>query len=467
MTFRQFSTKRSLVGATIAAVGVVAVVGGWASISNVNGAGGGDGGRAAALAVSTVTLEKSSGYEVRRQYTGRVDARRTSALSFERAGRLAAVLVAEGQAISAGSAMAKLDTRKLQAERRQLVAQRDVAAAVLDEMIAGPRQEDIDEAGAQVEAYRAREKRLQIRAERLTKLQQSNAANRDELDEAVFERQAVAAELRAAEHRLLELRNGTRAEQVRAQRATAAAFEARIAAIDVDLEDSVIKAPYDGRVDRRLVDEGTIIAVGEPVLRLVEQGAPEVWVGLPVHAADAVRAGGEYEVEIGGDVYRAKLAARMPQVDATTRTVNVVLAVAASGKHGAAGRPQIVSGQIARLRLDQVVESAGFWLPIHALVKGRRGLWSTYVVEANVDGGSPATGAEHDERAGGGHRVQRADVEVLHMDGDRAYVRGAIASGDWVVAGGVDRIVAGHMVRPIDRRHSRLARGASADQGQH
>ena len=99
-------------------------------------------------------------------------------------------------------------------------------------------------------------------------------------------------------------------------------------------------------------------------------------------------------------------------------------------------------------------------------MKGRRGLWSTYVVEANVDGGSRATGAEDGGRVAGGYRVQRADVEVLHTDGERAYVRGAIAGGDWVVARGVDRFVAGQMVRPIDQRNSRLARGTSAEQGQ-
>ena len=80
---------------------------------------------------------------------------------------------------------------------------------------------------------------------------------------------------------------------------------------------------------------------------------------------------------------------------------------------------------------------ARFWTPSTALVKGVRGLWSCYVVEPG-----PANEV-------GVARVEARDVEVLHVDERRAFVRGALAPGDLVVSSGAHRIVPAQRVHVV------------------
>ena len=42
--------------------------------------------------------------------------------------------------------------------------------------------------------------------------------------------------------------------------------------------------------------------------------------------------------------------------------------------------------------------------------------------------------------------LERRVVEVLHAEADRAYVRGTLQDGDWVVRTGVQRLVPGQQV---------------------
>ena len=69
--------------------------------------------------------------------------------------------------------------------------------------------------------------------------------------------------------------------------------------------------------------------------------------------------------------------------------------------------------------------------------RGRRGLWSVYVVDR--DSRSAAVGT-----------VARRDVEVLHTEGERGFIRGTIAAGEDVIRTGTHRVVSGQLVHVQD-----------------
>lgn len=381
------------------------------------------------LPVVTVVLAPTDGYELARQYTGLIEARRSSTLSFQRTGRLDSVMAGEGEHVAAGEDLAALDVRRLKAQRRQIVAQREAAAAVLAEMAAGPRRQDIAEATSAVTVFVARHERTKIRLAGVTSARERGAASDDEYVTVLYDERAAAAELEAARQRLDELEEGTRAEKITAQQAAVDEFDARLDVMDIDLADSVIKAPFAGRIGRRLLDEGAIVGAGEPVLRIVEIGVLEAWIGVPVAAASRLQPGSRQLLEVAGRAIAATVTAVMPQLDTTTRTVWVVLAVDRGDADG------LIPGQIARLSLTETVPAAGFRVPVSALVPGRRGLWGVYTL-----------GEIHED----GFLLELADVEVLHTDADTAFIRGPLTSGQRVVAAGVHRVVPGQVVRPED-----------------
>jgi RND family efflux transporter MFP subunit len=384
------------------------------------------------LAVQTIDLEPVTSYQAAREYTGVIVARRTSQLGFELAGKLKAIHVEEGDVATAGMALAAIDTEHVETRRRQLVARRAQATARLEEMVAGPREEDIAAARARVESLEAQVDLLKLQTARQKRLVASRATSQDEYEQHAFGLRSHEAQHNEAQHDLEELLNGTRKEQITAQRAVVAELDASIADIDVDLRKSILEAPFDGTIARRFADDGTVVEAGHPIFRLVEDQVLEAWIGLPVHATQQLGKESVQRVKIDGQYFDATVAARFPEVDPATRTRTIVLRLDDSAAR------QVVHGQVVRLGLDETVEASGYWLPSTALTKGARGLWTCFVAAEADPHTSPPSDAV---------RIERRDIEVLHTESTRVLVRGTLNAGDRVITGGTHRVVPGQLVR--------------------
>jgi RND family efflux transporter MFP subunit len=380
---------------------------------------------AEALPVSTLTVESSQEFSASRTFAGILVAGRTSELAFERGGEVVAISVDQGDRVHAGDELARLDTQQLEARRSELVARRRQAAALHDELIAGPRQEQIAASQAEVRNLAAQTEWQRVRHERRTSLRQRNVIAQEEFDESQYALEASQAQHDAAQKRLDELLAGTRAEQKEAQAAVVAQLDAALAQIEVELRDSALVAPFAGIVARRHVDEGTVVAGGANVLRLVEDSRLEAHIGVPPELAGKLTAGDSYSVTVGDQQFPAHVQAVLPELDSTTRTRTVVLLLVT----GAANR--LVPGQVARVTVAERQDVDGFWLPTTALDRGTRGLWSALAVVPGDDGLL---------------RTERRPVEVLHTDAKGVLVRGVLSAGDRIVAEGVHRVVEGQVV---------------------
>jgi multidrug efflux pump subunit AcrA (membrane-fusion protein) len=382
-----------------------------------------------AIPVETLKVEPVSSYQVQRSYTGEITARRTSKVGFERSGQLAQLFVEEGDRVTAGQPLAKLDTRNLQAQRQQLQAQRDRALAKLEQLQNGPRTEDIEAARANV---RNLEKELQLKKKQRSRreyLYREGAISREHRDEFRYQQEALAARLDEARSRLQKLLNGTRQEEIAAQRATVRELEANINNIDVTLDKSVLKAPFTGTVSQRNFDEGTVVQAGQPVVRLVENSSPEARIGLPAQFARTLQPGTSQTVQVGSQKFSATVASILPEIDPQTRTQVVVLNLEAAAISYAS------PGQTVRLHRTKTIETQGYWVPLSALTQSVRGLWTCYVVVPSSQGQ--------------GWQVQQQTVEILHQNSDRAFVRGTLQANQRLVANGTHRLVPGQQVRPV------------------
>ena len=341
---------------------------------------------AGVLPVVAHTVRVTPSYEVDELHTGRVVARRSSELGFEQGGRLERVFVDDGDRVEAGAVLAELDQRQLRAERKQRAAQ-------------------LADVEAQLAMARATTRRTQA-------LRASDHVSTAQLDEAVHGEQALVARRAAA--------------------------QAALEATDVALALSEIRAPYAGQVTARLTDEGTVVAPGQAILHLIEDGVLELRLGVPPEAADALRTGTRIEAEIEGTRHPAVLHAVVDAVGRDTRTVTAILHLEPT----AAGAPseRLRDGAIVRIALPRTIAGEGAWVPLAALAESHRGLWSAYALVAERDGDASL------------RRVERRPLEVLYADSERAYVRGTLRDGDEIAASGVHRLVPGQAVRVEPRR---------------
>lgn len=378
--------------------------------------------KATPLPVKTTKIQLVNNYQTVQSYTGEVVAKRTSEVGFERSGKLVEVLVDEGNRVDKGAILAKLDTANLQAQRRSLVAQKAQAEARLVELKNGARKEQIAAARARVRDLEKQLKLERLKSNRRKYLYEQGAISREQFDEVAFNSQALSERLNNARSGLEELLNGTRYEQKAAQKAAVDQLSAEITNLDITIAKSILKAPFSGTIGLRSADEGMVIDAGKSIVRLVEDSKPEVKIGVPINIARKLVSGTQQELQIGGKTYSARVKSILPEVDTATRTRTVILQLKSTAK--------VSPREIARFKVTQTVATEGYWLPITALVKGDRGLWSCYaVIDEN-----------------GNSKVERRLIEVLETDGKRVLVRGTIQAGDAIVIDGTQRLVPGQLV---------------------
>lgn len=386
------------------------------------------------LPVATMAIEPVSSYLVSRVYTGEVTARRTSELGFDRVGKLTEILVQEGDYVQKNQALAYLDTSNLQNTWQQLTFQKEGEVAELQEMKAGPRTQTIDAARAAVKDLIEQLELARTKNIRRRNLFKEGAINLEQLDESNNEVNVLQARLESEESRLDELSSGTRVERIAAQKALIKELDSKIANVNLNISKSVLKAPFNGRISVHRVDEGTVISPGEPILRLVEMENLEVRIGLPMALAYRLRQGDQQKLTIAGQTYSAIVKTILPEVDSSTRTLTVVLHLNTNPK------AQVAVGQVSRLELTETIKESGYWLPVTALNKSGRGLWSCYVLQ-------PKPRKTHTAVADQVFRVKQEDVEVLYTKGDQMLVRGTLTPNDLVILNGSHRFVPGQLVR--------------------
>lgn len=381
------------------------------------------------LPVETMTVATVDSYQVSRTYTGKIAAARNSNLGFSRGGQIESVLVKEGDRVTKGQTLAKLDTQNLATQRQQLIAQKAGAQAKLAELESGARQEDIDAAQAAI-ADLEQQLKLQLKQrDRREFLYTQGAISQESLDEYSFGAGALEARLNQARSNLSRLQNGTRIEQISAQSSIVQDLDAQIADLDVTIAKSNLKAPFDGIVAQRDLDEGTVVNVGQSVIALMENVTPEARIGVPAKLAQQLTVGSSQTLELGSQTHNAKVAAILPQVNLNTRTQTVVFNLES------ADMTQVNPGQTVRFKSTEDIASEGYWLPTAALTEGIRGLWTVYVLSDGEVGETE------------NYQVQQQTVEIIHHQGDRVLVRGTLQSGDLIIANGIHRLVPGQKVK--------------------
>ncbi len=329
--------------------------------------------------VEVLEIESSAGYPIQERFVGMVEARRRSDLAFELAGTIEEVNVDEGESLKAGAVLARIDTSRLEARRDELQA-------------------------ALTQATATRELATKVLA-RLEKLVDRGGVSVRELDEAV--------------------------ERVAAASAGVSQIEAQLVSVEVDLGKSVLRAPYDGTVARRLIDEGTVVSPNELVFQWLEAGELEIRVGMATEAVSTLKPGGSIEVITNaGKQVELTVLRILPQRDRATRTVDVILAVPAEAS-------SLRDGDLVSALRTAKIEEDGFFLPRDALTESVRGLWACYVAIPDPEAGPEA------------HRLDRRDLEVVHEYTDEVFVRGAIGEGDWVLENGLQKVAPGQRVKII------------------
>jgi RND family efflux transporter MFP subunit len=222
----------------------------------------------------------SSGEDTRmRSFPGKVDASRRAELAFQVPGLLINLPIKEGQKIAKGELIGHLRQDEFEARLKSLQGELDQARATLQALRAGERPEDRRRREAQVRAAEARLANARSDLNRAAQLVPTRAMTRAEYEQIETTYRVAQEELKSARE-LLEAGLIGREEDILASEAAVRGLEARVVEANIQLADTSLRAPYDGVIAQRFVEQGQNVRAKDPVVRF--QGVDEIEIVVDV-----------------------------------------------------------------------------------------------------------------------------------------------------------------------------------------
>ncbi len=217
---------------------------------------------------------------------GNVDIREVT-IGFRVAGRVEKLDVDEGDAVTAGEEVARLDPTPLELEANEARANAAAVGRRMDLLQKGYRPELIAQGRATVAEQEAALTQAEQNLTRQEQLKGTGAVAQRVYDDAVAARDEARARLKAARENLAQLESGYQRQEVAEGEANHQRALAAVAEAEQRLKDTVLLAPADGVVLTRAVERGAILAAGTPVFT-ISLRAP-VWAVVYVDEANLGR----------------------------------------------------------------------------------------------------------------------------------------------------------------------------------
>ncbi len=227
------------------------------------------------------------------------------ALSFQLAGRVRERLASEGEPVSAGEVVARLESADLERESALRRAELRAAQAALAELEAGSRPEEIAAAAAAGERNRAETEYLRIELDRQRQLLEKKTISPREYDRSQAEYDSARARLAEARHRLELIEAGPRREAIEQARAQAERAQAALELAEVRLGYATLASPLSGLVLSENIEAGEYVSPGTPVLTVGD--LENAWLRAYIAETDLGRVKVGQTVRIRTDTYPDKV----------------------------------------------------------------------------------------------------------------------------------------------------------------
>lgn len=343
--------------------------------------------------------------------SGSVEANVTAQTSFQVSGRVARVLVEQGQHVNRGQILAELDCTDYRNAYEAALGQATAADASALQSKNGPRKQEL--AQARIDFEHAQD---DYRRNKYLYDHQSLAAN---------DFQQFKAAYLASQQRYDMTLQGTRTEQKKETAGEANAANAELSEARKHLADCRLRAPIAGFIGMRKVDVGDTVASDSAVFSVLDLDPVKVRVGIPEAEIGIVHQGTRAVVTIPSlddRQFEGKVQVIGVSADAVSRTFTTKIAVS---------NPTHVlrDGMVAEARIYGSTMKDALTVPALAIVHDLRGIPLVYVYD------------------GTRQRAFARQIDVGELIGDEVEVKSGLTPNDRIVIAGQNNVHEGSMVQ--------------------
>ncbi|MBF0234944.1 MAG: efflux RND transporter periplasmic adaptor subunit [Desulfamplus sp.] len=219
---------------------------------------------------------------LQRRFPGKVRAVSRVDMSFQVNGPLIKLPVKEGQNVKKGELIARIDPRNYEVALKNAEGHLSNAEAQLKAMRQA-RPEDIRRMEANLAKADAAVRLAQAEYGRIVRIKQADpgAVSQGMIDRVTEGKKRAEAELLAAKEELRIGKIGARPEDIQAKEAEIKSLAAACDYAELQLSYTYLRAPFDGIISRRYVDNFQEIHVKEPIVSLDDVSSVEILVDVP------------------------------------------------------------------------------------------------------------------------------------------------------------------------------------------
>jgi multidrug efflux pump subunit AcrA (membrane-fusion protein) len=252
------------------------------------------------------------------------------------------ILVKEGDTVEgsekkkeSATVLASLDNRDIMAKLRQAKSQLRAVERAMESARAKQQA-----AKSQVESAEARRMLAVANYQRYENLYQSQAATGQQVEEFRAKKEIAEAQLKAAKQEVEAAESEIKRLEAQKEQAEAARAEA-----EVVLSYTIIKAPFSGRITRKMVDVGDMVRPDQPLFILETPGHPEIHALISESLLPRLKVGQSLQVHIDAldETLEGTVREIIPRADPATRTVLV--------KASLPPLKELISGMFCRIRI--------------------------------------------------------------------------------------------------------------------
>ncbi|MGI9355673.1 MAG: efflux RND transporter periplasmic adaptor subunit [Rhizobiaceae bacterium] len=375
--------------------------------------------------IVTISVEK-----IERSYSAVVLPAQEVELSFRVSGRIKELPVRSGQNVKKGDVIAELDKRDFQAEVTRLQSQLEQADAQLSVLTSGARAEDVAALEAAVAAVEAEVEAARDQLNRSERLFEQRVVSKAKVDQDKTAVRVAEAELEARRQELAKGTAGARAEDVAAQEAAIKGLKSNLQSLEDNLEDATLRAPFDGIVATRAVDNFANVQAKEEIVRLQALTTPNLTFDVPAADVPAFAKAEKLDLSvvldsIPGTTFEAERREFSTQADPSTQTFRGRVAIQNPKREpvlpGMTGVVTVAGSEAKKGRL---------MVPISAVAAEPDGKSFVWVVAAE-------------------NRVNKRPVTTGEASGGSVSIADGLQEGNVVVTAGLSALQENMAVKPI------------------
>ncbi len=219
-------------------------------------------------------------------------------IGFKSPGRVVELLTEEGHKVNKDDKLAVLDSAELESMAAQNRAYLSETTARLNELRAGSRPQEIEQADANTRTAEAELLKARKDYERYERLYTDGAVSAQQMDTARKVLDVAASQHRKALEALSLVKEGPRKEDIKAAENRVKQAEASLAASNERLKDTVIYAPVSGVILRKNIERGETVASGVPVYTMGDLENPWIKVYVKEDKLGLVKLGQKAEIKV-------------------------------------------------------------------------------------------------------------------------------------------------------------------------